>query len=112
METIEVLKETVKQLDGKLKRSDKAFHASVVLLACDVNKMRDAEHIAKFTGYKREEVELFLSNLNRGGLGWKRKRFHRSGPWNTRKRGVGVVNFWMDVNMALGHVYRVFGGGA
>lgn len=40
-----------------------------------------------------------------GRLGGIVSSFQR-GPWNTRKRGVGAVSFWIDVNMALGRRWR------
>lgn len=97
---LEEIKRMVSGLDAKLQPEEEAFKAAVVLLSA-LEVGADAEKLHRFTGYPLPFIRRLEERLRENGV-WRGEK--TCAAWD-REDG-GVIAFWLDVLVALGHARR------
>ncbi len=95
------IREWVLDLDQYLEEDDPSFDAGCVLLASAYHGP-NADRCAKLLQLPRVQVREWGKNLAANGV-WKNGRIYAD--WGDEK--LGGIEFWCDVNVALGILERV-----
>lgn len=103
---VRTITNALRDADPNLEEGSEAWDAAMFLLAA-ANVGPSIDRIHKAIGLKRHQVREYASNLRKNGMwkgGRKPKLFH-SGWFDEGE--LGMISFWLDVNIVLGFVNRV-----
>jgi len=98
--TIQFIYNEIARLDPNLTIGSDVFKAAVVMLSA-LSIGQDIGKLSKFTGLPRAVIAPFAANLRKNKI-WKDGE--TQADWF--KRGEGVIAFFLDLNVATGHMGR------
>lgn len=98
VKTVKQVKNMVSKADPKLNKNEGAFAYAVTMLYSVLNSTVSIVKLARATGYSRSFIKRGFDNLRKSGV-VRGRTFYCN--W-----GESDIDFWMDVNVALGLLER------